>query len=100
MIKDLLKLENTRVRILVTSRRQTKDDFAKDFDATLIHGIEIEKAAIDHDISIYIAERLHNDPDLSRWPEQVQRQMTTVISQKSDGMYVSVHLLLLLPIFV
>ena len=59
---------------------------------SLVSGnINIQGAWVDHDIQIYIQDRLHNDPKLKRCPAEIQTEIEQTLMKGADGMYSGLH---------
>jgi hypothetical protein len=84
LLKDINMWSQTNTRILVTSREER--DIKHALNAFATTSISIQGWGVDADIYKYIEERLLSDPKLARWKGDDRREITSTISQRSQGM--------------
>jgi ribosomal protein L12E/L44/L45/RPP1/RPP2 len=84
LLKDINMWSQTNTRILVTSREE--QDIKHALKAFATTSISIQGSGVDADIYKYIEERLLSDPKLARWKGDDRREITSTISQSSQGM--------------
>ena len=91
--EDLLKfvcdLGDTKLKglcIMTTSRRER--EIQEQLGLMADYNINIQSAVVDEDIRIYVQDRLATDPKLKKWPESVRDEITNVMMEKANGMYV------------
>jgi hypothetical protein len=84
LLKGINMWSQTNTRILVTSREE--QDIKHALKAFATTSISIQGSGVDADIYKYIEERLLSDPKLARWKGDDCREITSTISQSSQGM--------------
>jgi hypothetical protein len=84
-----LRLENTKVSVLVTSRPEEKP-ILQLFDPPLI---EITKQEIKPDIKMLVKSRLHSLPRVRKFSHAVKRAITRKVVKQADSMLYVEHVL-------
>jgi hypothetical protein len=86
LIESIVDGKFEMLHILATSRRE------KDIEETLTPLITgqacIQSVLVDADIRIHIRERLQPDPNLRKWPKNVQMEIEKTLMDGAHGMYV------------
>jgi hypothetical protein len=85
---DLFHSKLKRLYIMATSRREK--DIEEQLRPIADYNINIQGTVVDKDIRVYIQDRLATDPKLKKWPESVRDEITNVMTEKANGMYVHV----------
>src|SRR5271170_4186115 len=67
LIDDLVNKHNDVLHLLTTSRCER--DIEELLALVVTYRINIQNAVVDHDIRLYVQDRLHNDSKLKKWPE-------------------------------
>lgn len=87
LLQTLLTIPYVDIHILVTSRTQIKREVEKQFQSIgRFYDVLIEQRYVDADILAHIKERLQNDEDLNKWPEEPQLRILNSLSEKAEGM--------------
>lgn len=85
-VRNLVDLKLKGLYVMATSRRER--DIEEHLRPIADHNINIQSAVVDEDIRIYVRDRLGTDPKLKKWPQPVREEITTVMMEKANGMYV------------
>ena len=93
-MSDIINWNLGNLHILVTSRKE--QDIAECLTSQVSEEINIQGACVDHDIQIYIGDRLQNDPKLRRCPAELQKEIEQTLMKGACGMYSILHLCALL----
>ena len=86
MLKSIMHL-NIDSHLLVTSRSNTLGVQQCLQDVVNLLNVTIERQYADEDILTHITERLHNDEDLNKWPEQLQNDILEALIAGAAGMF-------------
>lgn len=87
LLQTLLTIPSVDIHILVTSRTQIKREVEKRFQFIKgFYDVLIEQRYVDADILAHIKERLQNDEDLNKWPEESRLRIMNSLSGKAEGM--------------
>jgi len=85
LLKVLANLQMSAIRIFVTSRPHETD-----IKIALEHASKIEARSAEEDIQAYLSKKLDDAPRLSKLiNEQLRGQIIAEISERAQGMYVS-----------
>jgi len=79
----IVNKHNAVLNLLTTSRCER--DIEERLAPIVTYRINIQSAVVDHDIRLYVQDRLHNDCKLKRWPETIRYEIETFL-QKANGM--------------
>jgi hypothetical protein len=85
-ICNLVNAKSNGLYIMATSRREK--DIADKLRPIADYNINIQNAVVDEDIEVYVQDRLLTDSKLKKWPGSVRDEITTVMMEKANGMYV------------
>ena len=83
-IEALMGWNINNFHLLATSRKE--NDIAKSLEPLVSCQLCIQSALVDPDIRVHILERLSNDPQLKKWPADVQKEIEDTIMRDSNGM--------------
>lgn len=89
MIRKLLSLDTTGVRILLTSRTNTahiEKDFQEE-ELKRVYKVPVASTYVNLDILAHVTERLQNDTILKAWPEKERNKVKNVLVEKAAGMF-------------
>jgi ankyrin repeat protein len=93
VIKDISTWHLLGLHVIFTSRR------VGDIDSTLGYILDdknilcIQTEAVNHDIRLFVRQRLSNEPSLRKWQTDstLKQQIETSLMEKAHGMYTSTH---------
>ena len=68
-------------------RQAAERDIESQLQPIVRYEIDIQSAIVDEDIRRYVQDRLTVDPKLKKWPPAVKDEITSVMQEKSNGMY-------------
>jgi archaellum biogenesis ATPase FlaH len=85
-ICDLVNSSIKGLVIMVTSRREK--DIEEQLRSITNHNINIQSTVVDNDIRVYVQDRLGIDSRLKKWPKCIQDEITDVMIENANGMYV------------
>ena len=87
MLRNILSLDCSGIRILVTSRTNTAGIETELKELTKFYNITIEREYVNIDILAHITERLQNDKTLKAWPEKERERVKSGLVEKAAGMF-------------
>lgn len=70
------------LHVLTTSRKE--NDIARSLDPLVTCQLCIQGSKFDADIRVHILERLSNDPDLKKWPADIQKEIEDALRRGAD----------------
>ena len=77
--------QSSKAHILTTSRREHDiTEYMSEFNS--IVDICIQNPKVDHDILLYVRDRLKEDKKLKRWSVALHSEIEEVLSTQADGM--------------
>lgn len=84
-LKDLRDWNQEHVHILATSRRET--DIEDSLGTVATDTISLEECVVDGDIVSYVRHQLQHDEKLSRWPDDVRKEIEVTLLEGAKGMF-------------
>lgn len=85
-ISSLITSSHPGLRILVTSRRER--DIEESLKALTDYSINIQTSIVDQDIRTYVMDRVEKDTKLRKWPDEVRKEIVSILMDKAGGMFV------------
>jgi hypothetical protein len=84
LIEEIVNWKINSLHILVTSRKEREiNECLKDL---ISNQMGIQCSLVAADIRIHVHEKLHKDPQLKKWPDEVLAEMETELTERADGM--------------
>lgn len=84
-LKDVRSWNLGHVHVLATSRRET--DIEDSLGAVATDTISLEECVVDGDIMSYVRYQLQHDEKLSRWPDNVRKEIEVTLLEGAKGMF-------------
>lgn len=84
-LKDVRTWNQDHVHVLATSRRET--DIEDSLGTVATDKISLEECVVDRDILSYVRHQLQHDEKLSKWPENVRKEIELTLLEGAKGMF-------------
>jgi hypothetical protein len=84
MLHDIQQLNMKNVHILVTSRQLP--EIESSLSELTTDRLFLKGPGVDHDIMLYIVERLKSDQKLTKWPPGIQEEIRIMLGRGACGM--------------
>jgi ankyrin repeat domain-containing protein 50 len=83
VIETILKTDD-KINLLMTSRKEP--DIQNMLQHSIDYFVPIEDKRVDADIHIYVERCLQNDPDLSKWDNDLKSKIVASLTSRAHGM--------------
>jgi ankyrin repeat protein len=85
MIEEIAHYDSKNIHILITSRNEA--EIADTLYRLSGQNVEIEGRGVNEDIEEHVRNTLLKDPRLSKWPVEIQAEITSTLTSKAGGMF-------------
>ena len=84
LVQEFINWKIGSLHVLVTSRKER--DIETALDPLCTGQISVHDAEDNHDIELYIDERLKSDPKLKMWPVHIRKEISDKLKNDAHGM--------------
>ena len=79
-----IRQSTSEINLLMTSRKEYDIQIVLEHSVDYVFAIQDER--VDADVDIYVRQCLRDDPDLSKWDDELKLEIATTLTSGAHGM--------------